>query len=200
MTTTTFEKALVRACMRAIAAAPVAIHECTDRLASAFGATVKRIAAEAKVSVPQARRRLDTLQQAGKAMRYDHEGGSTTWWPVGLTGLHKPSVIVPAAGPRTDVQFHGCTSAASAGRQADVALRQTLTTIAAAPAQREAWWEVLGVAQDDSFRDCTAAYRHQLAEIMGDTDANEAEANAAMQRLKTAYDGAAKAHEVQVTE
>jgi hypothetical protein len=92
-----------------------------------------------------------------------------------------------AALPSSAPTVHATPSPATA--------RQALTP------QRDNWWEVLGVNKDDSFRECTRCYLaeltrlNDLAVIHGDT-----EAPALIDRLKAAYDGAAKAHEVQVTE
>ena len=193
MTSTTvspedFEKALKRACLRSIA-----LHvgsdplRAGDRTAVQYGALLKDIADEADLSESQTRRQLRKLQDAGKVIRDDRRGGSTAWWLVGLAAdLKGPGE--PAAPPAAPM-VHTAPS------------RQTLTGGGQASGQRDAWWEVLGVDRDDSFRECTRSYRSQLGRLTDRlVDHGDPEAPALIDRLKAAYDGAAKAHDVQVTE
>ncbi|UPG89309.1 hypothetical protein L2Y96_18190 [Luteibacter aegosomaticola] len=185
-----FEKAVRRACVRAIARAVASEPlRAGDRTAVQHGAVLKDIADEADLSIPQTRRHMRVLQDAGKAIRDDRRGGSTAWWLVGLAAeLKGPD---PVCAPRQGVTAMPVAAPPAHAVPSTIAARQTVTT------QRDNWWEVLGVNQDDSFRDCTAAYREAHARLLSD---ESPEAPALIDRLKTAYDGAAKAHEVQVTE
>jgi hypothetical protein len=185
-----FEKAVKRACLRSIAhyvsSDPL---RAGDRTAVQFGALLRDIADEADVSIPQARRQMRALQEAGKVIRDDRRGGSTAWWLVGLAAeLKGPD---PMCAPRQGVTAAPVNAPAVHATPSPAAARQALTP------QRDNWWEVLGVNQDDSFRECTAAYSEAHARLLAD---ESPEAPALIERLRTAYDGAAKAHEVQVTE
>ena len=188
-----FEKALKRACLRSIA-----LHvgsdplRAGDRTAVQYGALMKDIADEADLSESQTRRQLRKLKEAGKVIRDDRRGGSTAWWLVGLAAeLKGPD---PVCAPR-----QGMTNAPISLPPFVPAVHATPTPATRQPLtpQRENWWEVLGVNKDDSFRECTTAYREAHARLLADTGP---EAPALIDRLKAAYDGAAKAHEVQVTE
>ncbi|MGF6492804.1 hypothetical protein ABIE56_000961 [Luteibacter sp. 621] len=195
MTSTTvspedFEKALKRACLRSIA-----LHvgsdplRAGDRTAVQYGALLKDIADEADLSGSQTRRQLRKMAEAGKVIRDDRRGGSTAWWLVGLAAELKGSD--PVCAPRQGV------TAVSTSAPAVHATPLPATTRQAQTPQRDNWWEVLGVNKDDSFRECTAAYEEIHARLLGDEGP---EAPALIARLKVAYDGAAKAHEVQVSE
>jgi len=192
MSTTAFEKALTVACLRAIGHAPIAIADCNDTLACAFGATVKAIAKQSKLSVPQTRRRLQAMHLAGTLLRYDREGGSTTWWPVGLAALHK-SAAVPAAPV--------VASPVSSSQHAGAALYARQAFTPQAPAQRQHWGEVLGVARDCSTGEATRAYRAELSrlnkhlEVYADPDVA-----AAIKTLKDAYSALCREHEIQIEE
>jgi hypothetical protein len=188
---TAFEKALTVACMRAIGHAPIAVADCNDELACAFGATVKAIAKQSKLSVPQTRRRLQAMHLAGTLLRYDREGGSTTWWPVGLADLHKPVLVVPVNAAAVRLQ-HVEQRAPAPGRQAFTP---------SAPVQRQHWSEVLGVERDCSTGDATRAYRAELSrlnehlEVYADPDVA-----AAIKTLKDAYSALCREHEIQIEE
>lgn len=188
-----FEKAVKRACLRSIA-----IHvgsdplRAGDRTAVQYGALLKDIADEADLSESQTRRQLRKLQEGGKAIRDDRRGGSTAWWLVGLADeLKGPDPVRAPAAPAVLHRHPECHAVPATAVDSVAAARQALTP------KRDNWWEVLGVNQDDSFRECTAAYREALARLLAD---ESPEAPALIDRLKGAYDGAAKAHEVQVTE
>jgi hypothetical protein len=195
MSSTAFEKALTVACMRAIGHAPIAVADCNDELACAFGATVKAIAKQSKLSVPQTRRRLQAMHLAGTLLRYDREGGSTTWWPVGLAGLHKPMVVAaPMPAPPAVL--------ATRQLQAETtqAIRQAFT-VPPALMQRQHWSEVLGVPHDCSTGDATRAYRAELSRLNTLlVDEADPEALEAIKRLKEAYSALCREHEIQIEE
>jgi DnaJ-domain-containing protein 1 len=168
MTTTTlspadFEKALKLACLRAVAR--VKYHDPFthgDRSAVRDGALIGDIADEAGISIHMARRRLQALQAEGKVIRDDRRGGSTAWWLVGLADTHRiavPAVVAPVAAPA----------------------RQALTT--AAPAQREQWWKVLGVARDASTSEVREAFR----DCMNGVPDYDLDADQQRQRIRAAY-------------
>lgn len=182
-----FEKAVKRVCVRSVARyARFSTLLGSDITAvMTCGALLRDIADEADLSVPQARRQMRALQDAGKVIRDDRRGGSTAWWLVGLAAeLKGPEPV------RASISLPPLAPAVHATPSPETA-RQPLTP------KRDNWWEVLGVNQDDSFRECTAAYREAHARLLTD---ESPEAPALIDRLKAAYDRAAKAHEVQVTE
>lgn len=195
LSTTAFEKALTVACLRAIGHAPIAIADCNDALASAFGATVKAVAKQSKLSVPQTRRRLQAMHLAGTLLRYDREGGSTTWWPVGLTALHRPVEVVGAAqsAPRAVLAARHVLPTPTQP------IRQAFTP--SAPARRQHWSEVLGVERDCSTGEATRAYRAELSRLNTRlVDEADPEALEAIKRLKEAYSALCREHEIQIEE
>jgi len=144
MDTTEFEKAFRLACVER-AAARGSVHPTInpfthgDDFAVRYGPFLIDIAKRAGLSIPMARRRMRILQNEGRVLRDDIDGGRTRWWLAGMSAELRPAAPAPVA------------AAAPA--------RQALTT--AAPAQREPWWKVLGVARDastsevrEAFRDC----------------------------------------------
>jgi len=176
-----FEQALKRACVRSIARAvrydPL---RGGDQTAVQFGALLPEIEDEAELSTSQTRRQLRALQAAGKVIRDDRRGGSTAWWLVGLADeLRGPASCGPVRTMPTD-----------AAAPAAHLKRQGVTNLSRAP-----WWEVLGVARDDSFRECTRAFRLESARLM---ESEDPDAPQALARLKAAYSECCRDHDVQV--
>lgn len=188
LSTTAFDKALTIACMRAIGHAPVAIRDCYDALAVAFGATVKAIAKQSKLSVPQTRLRLQAMHLAGTLLRYDREGGSTTWWPVGLAALHKPAIVVPANVAAAAVRLqHAEQRPTAPGRQAFTP---------APPAARQHWSDVLGVPYDCSTSEARAAFQSAIAAL----DQADPDYPNQSRRVRDAIDACCRDHEIQIEE
>lgn len=163
-----FEKALARACLREIAKwsreDPL---RGGDQTAVRYGALIGQIADEADLTVSQTRRRLLAMYREGKVLRDDRRGGSTAWWPVGLAGQQM-------TGPAP--ALYGVPPVAAQPVQ-----RQALTP--SAPAQRQHWSEVLGVARDCSTSEARDAFRERLAAV----PEHDLDAEQQRQRIRDAY-------------
>ena len=169
-----FEKAVARACMRE-AGRYTALDpfRAGDESAVLHGAMLSQIAAEAGLSVPQARRRLKRLHDAGKTMRTDTTGGCTRWWLRGLAPA--PAAAAPAQ-----------------AKAEPSAPRQTLT---APPAtHRGHWSDVLGVARDCSTSEARAAFKAATAAL----DADDPDYSHQLQRVREAIDACCREHEIQI--
>ncbi|WP_036114546.1 MULTISPECIES: FaeA/PapI family transcriptional regulator [Luteibacter] len=170
-----FEKAMARACVRAITKAeryePL---RGGDQTAVQYGPLIREIADEADLSVPQTRRRLQALQLAGKVIRDDRRGGTTAWWLVGLADAQRP--VAPAA-------------------VAAVAppVRQALTAPVAA---RQHWSDVLGVPFDCSTSEARAAFRSAVAAL----DQADPDYPNQSRRVRDAIDACCRDHEIQIEE
>lgn len=166
-----FEKALARACMRA-ANAWMIIDPLRhgDKKAVLIGPHLRDIAHEAGISIPQARRRMKKLLEAGKVLRHDTSGGSTCWWLIGLAPRPQaPLGSVPApltVAPSTPVPIG----------------RQPLTTSVAVPV-RQHWSDVLGVPRDCSTSDARQAFTAALAAV----PEHDLDAEQQRQRIRDAY-------------
>jgi hypothetical protein len=179
MTTSTitpaeFEKAVARACMKAAHRSMILEpFRCGDRTAVLTGAHLRAIAGEAAVSVPQARRRMQKLLDAGKALRHDTTGGCTRWWLVGLAPSPTPTTQ-PISIPPYVPAVHATPSPATA--------RQGVTNTPAVPV-REPWWKVLGVARDSS----TSEVRQAFKDCMDGVPEYDLDAEQQRQRIRDAY-------------
>lgn len=184
-----FEKALTRACLRAIAKnareEPLRVGDLT---AVRYGPLIDEIADEADLSIPQTRRRLQALQRNGRLMRDDRRGGSTAWWLVGLAAEQSPKPAVKQAVPMT------ITLAATTQQQraAITGLRQTFT----APTARQHWSDVLGVPRDCSTSEARQAFTDAVAAL------NQADPDYPNQnrRVRDAIDACCRDHEIQIEE
>lgn len=187
--TTEFEKAVTRACLRAIArrAAEEPLRG-GDRTAVIYGPLIGEIADEADLSIPQTRRRLQALQRDGRLLRDDRRGGSTAWWLVGLAAEQSPKPAVKQAVPMT------ITLAATTQQQraAITGLRQTFTGSAA----RQHWSDVLGVPRDCSTSEARAAFQSAFAAL----DQADPDYPNQSRRVRDAIDACCRDHEIQIEE
>lgn len=183
MTTSTitpaeFEKALARACMKA------ANHwmtldpfRCGDMTAVLTGPHLRAIATEAALSVPQARRHMQKLLDAGRALRHDTTGGCTRWWLVGLAPQTPARQVIPPAcnwvHPPSAPTVHATPSPATS--------RQGVTP-APVPV-RQHWSDVLGVPRDCSTSDARQAFTAALAAV----PEHDLDAEQQRQRIRDAY-------------
>ncbi|NID06612.1 hypothetical protein HBF26_17085 [Luteibacter jiangsuensis] len=171
-----FEKALARACMKAANRWMIVDpFRCGDRTAVLTGPHLDEVAREAGLSVPQARRRMQKLQEAGKVLRHDTRGGSTCWWLVGLA----PS---PAAAPPAPISLPPFVPTVHATPSPSTAPRQGVTAPAPGPA-RQHWSDVLGVARDCSTSEAREAFQSALAAV----DDLDLDAEQQRQRIRDAY-------------
>ncbi|KAF1005433.1 MAG: hypothetical protein GAK28_03185 [Luteibacter sp.] len=171
-----FERALARASIRAIDKAQR--HDplrAGDTSAVMYGPLIDEIADEADMSVPQTRRRLQALQQAGKVIRDDRRGGSTAWWPVGLAETQRQPVTPP---PAASVSAPALTP------------RQTLTP------RRQHWSDVLGVPRNCSTSEARPAIRAALEGL----DPTHPDYPAQRQLVHDAVDACCLEHHIQITE
>lgn len=170
-----FEKAVARACLRAVAKwAREEPLRGGDLTAVRYGPLIGEIADEADLSIPQTRRRLQALQRDGRMLRDDRRGGSTAWWLVGLAAEQRTT-------PAVTVEMNGCTTQAQATRIAAHAIRQAVTPVAI-PA-RQHWSDVLGVPRDCSTSDARQAFTAAL----GAVPEHDLDAEQQRQRIRDAY-------------
>jgi hypothetical protein len=169
-----FEKAVARACLRE-ANRWLSLNPFVkgDESAVRYGAHLRWIADEAGLSVPQARRRMKVLQDEGRAMRSDTDGGSTRWWLAGLAETQQPAAMATPAAP----------------------VRQTLTT-PAAPAARQHWSDVLGVPRDCSTSEARTAFSAAIAGL----DETDTDYPNHRRRVHDAIDACCREHEIQIQE
>ncbi|NID15426.1 winged helix-turn-helix domain-containing protein [Luteibacter yeojuensis] len=170
-----FEKAVARACMRAINAwAIIDPLRHGDKTAVLIGPHLRDIAREAGISIPQTRRRMQKLMEAGKVLRHDTSGGSTCWWLIGLAEAPgNTATAVKQAAPMTIM-----LSATTPEQKASIdALRQAVT-----PA-RQHWSDVLGVARDCSTSEAREAFQSALAAV----DDLDLDAEQQRRRIRDAY-------------
>ncbi len=174
-----FEKAVARACMRAVARnAREEPLRAGDLTAVRYGPVISEIADEADLSIPQTRRRLQALQRDGRLLRDDRRGGSTAWWLVGLAAEHRaPAAAAPVV-------------AASPAPVA--AARQTFTTSSA----RQHWSDVLGVPRDCSTSEARAAFQSAFAAL----DQADPDYPNQSRRVRDAIDACCRDHEIQIEE
>lgn len=181
-----FEKALTRACLRAVARnareEPLRVGDLT---AVRYGPLIDEIADEADLSIPQTRRRLQALQRDGRLMRDDRRGGSTAWWLVGLAAEHAPKTVV-------NITVSGVTTPEQAARVAAHVERQTLT----ATAGRQHWSDVLGVPRDCSTSEARAAFQSAFAAL----DQADPDYPNHSRRVRDAIDACCRDHEIQLEE
>lgn len=184
-----FEKALTRACLRAIAKnareEPLRVGDLT---AVRYGPLIDEIADEADLSIPQTRRRLQALQRDGRLMRDDRRGGSTAWWLVGLAAEQAPKSSVKQAVPMT-ITLSGATAKDQASL---TALRQTFT----APNARQHWSDVLGVPRDCATSEARAAFQSAIAAL----DQADPDYPNQSRRVRDAIDACCRDHEIQIEE
>jgi hypothetical protein len=128
------------------------------------------------------------MHLAGTLLRYDREGGSTTWWPVGLAALHKPAALEPPA--RMDLPTYARHMSGTPEQPA----RQAFTP--SAPSQRQHWSEVLGVPRDCSTSEARQAFTTAVAAL----DQADPEYPNQNRRVRDAIDACCREHEIQVTE
>lgn len=165
-----FEKALARACMRsANQMMKWDPFRKGDETAVQYGAFVEEVAGEAGISIPQVRRRLSALQDAGKVLRWNRRGGPTTWWLVGLAPAPSPqaptpSLLTPA------LKMHTTPSP-------DIAVTTAVLPL------RQHWSDVLGVARDCSTSEARDAFRERLAAV----PEHDLDAEQQRQRIRDAY-------------
>jgi hypothetical protein len=166
-----FEKAVRLECLKSVArdarSNPYAL---TDEGAVRYGPFLRDIAKTAGLSIPQARRQMKKLQDAGRVLRDDSTGGCTRWWLKGLgvaTGI--TSMPVPPAAPAV----HATPSPATA-RQA--------VTAQPVPA-RQHWSEVLGVSRDCSPSEARQAFTAAIAAV----PEHDLDAEQQRQRIRDAY-------------
>lgn len=133
-----------------------------DDFAVRYGPFLIDIAKRAGCSVHQARRRMRVLQDEGRVLRDDVDGGRTRWWLAGMSAELRPSA------PQAPVT-------------APTPLRQTLTHVAVP--SRQHWSDVLGVARDCSTSEAREAFEFALAQV------NDLDLDAEMQRkrIRDAY-------------
>lgn len=165
MDTTEFEKAFRLACVER-AAARGAVHPTInpfthgDDFAVRYGPFLVDIAKRAGLSIPMARRRMRILQNEGRVLRDDVDGGRTRWWLAGMSAELRPAAPpAPAAAPA----------------------RQAVTHVAV-PA-RQHWSDVLGVPRDASTSEVREA-RDQALDAVNDLDLD---AHAQRERIRSAY-------------
>lgn len=176
-----FEKAVARACLRAVAKwAREEPLRGGDLTAVRYGPLIGEIADEADLSIPQTRRRLQALQRDGRMLRDDRRGGSTAWWLVGLAAEQRAMPPVKQAVPMT-ITLATATPSMDAFRQSVAA--------------RQHWSDVLGVPRDCSTREATQAYQLELARLLASDDL---EAPNDLLRLKEAYSALCRDHEIQI--
>lgn len=183
-----FEKAMTRACLRAVSrAARYEPMRGGDQTAVQYGPLIGEIADEADLSVPQTRRRLQALQAEGKVIRDDRRGGSTAWWLVGLAETQSPTSIAPPPYPSTaPILEHD--------RVVHDAVRQAFKAPGAAP--RQHWSDVLGVTRDCSTSEARAAFATAVAAL----DEADPEYHNQLRVVRAAIDACCREHEIQVTE
>lgn len=170
-----FEKAVARACMRkANAWMIVDPFRHGDKTAVLTGPHLRDIAREAGISIPQTRRRMQKLLEAGKALRHDTSGGSTCWWLVGLAPPPAPAAAAPTLLPPFAPKVHATPSPDTA--------RQGVTK-PAVPLVREPWWKVLGVGRDCS----TSEVRQAFKDCMDGVPEYDIDAEQQRQRIRDAY-------------
>jgi hypothetical protein len=177
-----FEKAVARACMKAAHRSMILEpFRCGDRTAVLTGAHLRAIASEAAVSVPKARRRMQKLLDAGKALRHDTTGGCTRWWLVGLAPAATPPVLPASVGAPLPMYHPECVPKVHATPSLATA-RQGVTTPPSVPV-REPWWKVLGVARDCS----TSEVRQAFKDCMDGVPEYDLDAERQRQRIRDAY-------------
>lgn len=169
-----FEKAVARACIRA--AAPhsrLNPFSRGDESAVRYGAFLIDIAAEAKLSITRARRRMNWLESQGRLLRDDSAGGRTRWWLIGLAATQRQPAQAPAA----------------------IATRRAVTRHAATTRPPH-WADVLGVPRDCCTSKARAAFRTAIEAL----DEADPEYPNKSRRVRDAIDACCREHEIQIEE
>jgi hypothetical protein len=144
-----------------------------DVSAVLHGAFLNAIAAEAGISIPQARRRMRQLQVDGRAMRSDTAGGCTRWWLAGLAP--RSTASLPKTSPTAAREHRALTPAVSTNQH---------------------WSSVLGVARDCSTSEARAAFARARAAL----DDSSPDYPNQRQRIHDAIDACCREHEIQIQE